>query len=128
MSIYFNHAFSLIESSWPIFEKTSHNIFESFHVNRNWVLPNYDTCIVFLILNLLVPDVVLYILYCEPFLRICIEDAFNEISAVITDKIRDCVICIENFFVEYICLGVFERQIATDHGVENHTTAPNVSW
>ena len=117
MPIYLNHAFSLIESSLTILEKTVDDILKSFHVNRNGILSNYDTLIVFLVLDLFVPHMILYVLYCESFLRVSIENTFDQISTVITNKIRNCVICIEDFFVKYICLWVFKWQIATNHGI-----------
>ena len=117
MSIYLNHAFSLIKGCLTIFEKAGNDILKSFHVNRNGILSNYDTLVVFLVLDLLVPDMILYVLNCESFLRVSIKNTFDQISTVITNKIRNCVICIENFFVKYICLWVFKWQIATNHGI-----------
>ena len=117
MSIYLNHTLSLIKGCLTIFEKTGNDILKSFHVDRNRILSNYDTLVVFLVLDLLVPHMILYVLHCESFLRVSIKNTFDQISTVVTNKIRNCVICIENFFVKYICLWVFKRQIATNHSI-----------
>ena len=77
MTIYLNHAFTLIKSCLPIFEKAGDDILKSFYVNRNGILSYYDTTIVFLVLDLFVPDVVLYVLDCESFLRVSVKNAFD---------------------------------------------------
>ena len=128
MPVDFNHTLTLIQGCRAIFEETGYNILQPFHVDWNWVLANDDTLIIFLVFYLPVPDMIFDILHCEPLGWVSIQYTLDQISAVITHKVRDCVVCVKDFLVEYVCFGVFEWKVATDHGIKDHATTPNVSW
>ena len=107
--------------------KACDHILKSFHIHRYRILTYDDAWVVFDILNLLVPDMVLNISYCETPDWVRIENSFDKIFAVFAYEFWNCVVSIEDLFVEHISLGIFEWQVATDHGIEDDSATPDVS-
>jgi hypothetical protein len=69
-----------------------------------------------------IPDFI----HSEPLLRVRVENSSDQVLALAAQELGQSVVGTHDFFVEIGGLGVFERQVATDHGVENHATAPDV--
>ena len=70
---------------------------------------------------------ILNIGHCETPSWVCIENSFDKIFAVFAYEFWNRVVGVEDLLVEHISLGVFKRQVATDHCVENNPATPDVS-
>lgn len=97
-------------------------------IDRDRVLTDYDTWVVFDILDLTEPSVGTDVPSCEALRGVCVEDSLHEIAAVIADKLRDRVVCVQDLLVEHVCLRVLEGQITADHSVENNAARPDIGW
>lgn len=61
-----------------------------------------------------------------PFYRVSIEHLFQHIPRIITDLLRTVVLSSEYLLVECGSIGVFEGQVAADHGEEDDAAGPDV--
>lgn len=59
-------------------------------------------------------------------LGVRVQDLLNEVLALRREELGHLVIGSHNLLVQIRCLGVLEGEVASDHGVENDTTRPNV--
>ena len=59
-------------------------------------------------------------------LGVSVENASNQVLALARDELWHGIICTHDLLVEVRSLRVFEWKVPTNHGVENHTTAPNI--
>ena len=107
--------------------KAWNHILKPFHVHRYRVLANHNAWVVLTILNLFVPYMVLNIGDCETPSWVRIENSFDKIFAVFAHEFWNCVVSVEDLLVEHISLGVFKRQVAAYHSVENDSATPDVS-
>ena len=98
-----------------------HNL-ELTKVDRDRILANDYARVIFDIFDLAEPTVCADVSCCEPLGRVRVENTLHEIATLIADKLRDRVVSVQDFLVEYVGLRVFEGQITADHGVKNHTT------
>jgi hypothetical protein len=53
----------------------------------------------------------------EPLIRISTKHLRNEFPALLADKLRYCIVRIQNFLVQNVCLWVLKRQISAHHRI-----------
>lgn len=93
--------------------------------DRYLILPNDDAFHLNGV-DLRVPVVLSDVSNVDAFGRVSIKDALHEIFEVAGKTRRDRIVAGENFLVEFVCVGVFERQVAAGHRVEDNTTGPDI--
>lgn len=72
----------------------------------------------------MVPDIACL----ESLSWIRVQNLCDKIATVVSDELRDGVVGIQDLLVEDVRLGVLKWQIAADHGVEDDSAGPDVSW
>lgn len=60
------------------------------------------------------------------FLRICNQYLTDQILGLLADVVSDGVLAVHYLVVELVSVRVFEGQVATQHGVQDHATRPDV--
>jgi len=95
-------------------------------VNWDGVLAYYDSRVVFHVFYLFKPRMSTDIWRSESLGWICVENLLNEVATIITDKLRNRVISVQDLFVKNIGLWVLKRQVPAYHGIQNDTTRPNI--
>lgn len=56
-----------------------------------------------------------------------IENQFYQFFTRFWDGPRDQVVAVQDFLVQFRCVRIFERQVATSHRVEDDPTGPDIS-
>lgn len=73
------------------------------------------------------PWVASYLLDSIPFFRIRIQNLLNEIPSRLRHIIRYTVVTIQNFLIKFVSIGIFKRQVAAKHGVQNDSAGPYIN-
>jgi hypothetical protein len=89
------------------------------------VLSNYDS-LEFPRLDLVEPFMSSNILDGDTSCRVSVQDLLDQILAALGNKTWDKVVTVQDFLIEFICVRIFKREIATRHSIENDTAAPNI--
>lgn len=104
------------------------DLLQNLHVARDRLLPAQNARVVLDCFYLAEPDVLFDILQRVALVRVRVQDLLYQVSAVGTHEVRDCVFCIQYFFIEQVGLWIFEWKVPANHRVQDHTTRPNISW
>ena len=73
-----------------------------------------------------IPFVVLDLSYSIPLRWVSIQNFLDQIFAGFRNETWNQKVTVQDFLVELACVGVFERKVATCHGVQDDAAAPNV--
>lgn len=76
----------------------------------------------------LVPGMVPDLFHANSRVRISVEDLGDEVLRIFREELRHAVVCVKNFLVEIARFLILEGEVATEHGIEDHTTAPQITF
>ena len=62
----------------------------------------------------------------DPLGRVSVQNFLDQVLEVWTERRWNCEVAGKDFFVEFICVGVFKGKIAACHGVENDAAGPDI--
>lgn len=98
---------------------------EDVHVDGYGILADDYTCLL-LRLDLVVPRVISDVLDSEALGRIWIQDARYQVLGLFAEERWEFVVGVQNLLVQLLRVLVLERQVPTDHGVQDDSAGPDV--
>ena len=99
---------------------------ELLRYHRNPVLTNHDA-IHLDRPDLAVPVVRSDILDRKPLVRLCLKNFLNEFFVAWTDKPWNQIVAGEDLFVQLVCVGIFEGQVAAGHCIQDDAGRPDIT-
>lgn len=95
-------------------------------VGLNLVLPHNDSLGLVLVTRCIVPFAFPDLIDFEPSFRVDVQNTSQNIFGISRQYFGQFKISSDDFFVQFICVGVFEREVAAQHGIQNDSARPNV--